>query len=85
MTALVEFHATTGATRAALRLGTPVDGSDSRRQFDVRRLDAFARWLMSFGGDVRPVEPPELCEEFHRVAEATLAQYGSRTREGARG
>jgi predicted DNA-binding transcriptional regulator YafY len=73
--AIVEFTATTGATRAALELGKPVEGSDNRRRFDVRRPDAFARWLLSFGGDARPVEPEALRTEYERVATATLARY----------
>jgi proteasome accessory factor B len=76
-TAVVEFLTMTGATRAALELGKPVEGSDTRRRFDVRRPDSFARWLLSFGGDARPVEPPELCAEYERVAAATLQRYGA--------
>ena len=74
-TAVVEFIATTGATLAALALGAPVDGSPVRRRFNVRRQDAFARWLLSFGGDARPLEPPEIVAEYERVAAATLAGY----------
>ena len=74
-TAIVEFAAATGATQAALRLGRPVAASDTRREFDVRRTDAFARWLLSFGGDARPVEPPELRAEYNRAAAATLTRY----------
>jgi predicted DNA-binding transcriptional regulator YafY len=85
MSAVVEFVAATGATRAALRLGKPVDGSESRRRFEVRRMDAFARWLLSFGGDVLPISPVELREEYHRVASATLAQYDGRARDGSHG
>jgi predicted DNA-binding transcriptional regulator YafY len=73
--AIVEFIATTGATRAALALGRPVEGSSSRRQFDVRRLDSFARWVLSFGGDARPIDPPELRSECERIAAETLARY----------
>lgn len=76
-TAIVEFTATTGATRAALELGRAVDGSQTRREFDVRRSDAFARWLLSFGGDARPVAPAELCADYDRVAAATLARYAT--------
>jgi predicted DNA-binding transcriptional regulator YafY len=75
MPAIVEFMATTGATRAALALGRPVEGSESRREFDVRRLDTFARWVLSFGGDARPIEPPELRDACERVATETLARY----------
>jgi proteasome accessory factor B len=75
--AIVEFVATTGATQAAIRLGKPVAGSDNRRAFDVRRTDAFARWLLSFGGDARPVGPAELCAEYDRLAAMTLERYAS--------
>ena len=75
MSAVVEFTATTGATRAALALGQPMGGNDAQRRFAVRRIDAFARWLLSFGGDARPLEPPELVAEFDRVRLETLALY----------
>jgi predicted DNA-binding transcriptional regulator YafY len=75
MSAIVEFTATTGATAAALALGQPVQGSETRRRFAVRRLDSFARWLLSFGGDARPVEPPELRAEYERAASETLRRY----------
>jgi len=81
-TAIVEFTATTGATRAALELGRAVDGSDTRREFDVRRSDAFARWLLSFGGDARPVAPESLRADYDRVAAATLARYATGSAEG---
>ena len=32
-------------------------GSPRTRRFRVRRTDAFARWLLSFGGDIVPVSP----------------------------
>jgi len=64
-----------GATKAALNLGRAVQGSDTRREFEVRRMDAFARWLLSFGGDARPIQPMELCAEYARVAAATLEGY----------
>ena len=79
--ALVEFTATTGATRAALELGQPVPGSETIRRFTVRRQDSFARWLLSFGGDARPIEPPELRAEYARVAAETLARYAAETTE----
>jgi len=79
ITAIVEFIATTGATQAALRLGRPVEGegkeSDNRRAFDVRRPEAFARWLLSFGGDARPVEPASVRAEYERIAAATISRY----------
>ena len=83
--AIVEFVATTGATRAALELGRPVEGNASRRQFDVRRLDAFARWVLSFGGDARPIHPPELRAECEHVATETLARYAGAALPNERG
>ncbi|HUQ81404.1 MAG TPA: WYL domain-containing protein [Gemmatimonadaceae bacterium] len=77
--AIVEFTATTGATQAARRLGRPVDGSEDRREFDVRRPDAFARWLLSFGGDARPIEPAEIREAYASAAAATLGRYAGAT------
>ena len=74
-TAIVEFLATTGATRAALELGRPVESNENHREFEVRRPDAFARWLLSFGGDARPIAPKELRAEYERVAAATLERY----------
>ena len=73
--AIVEFVANPGATRAALELGRPVEGNTNRREFQVRRLDAFARWVLSFGGDARPIAPPELRDACERVAAETLARY----------
>ena len=49
----------------------PVD----RRRFRVRRRDAFARWLLSFAGDVVPRSPPEMVAEYESLVDATLARY----------
>jgi proteasome accessory factor B len=73
--AIVEFVASTGATEAARRLGQPVPAANGRRRYEVRRVDAFARWLLSFGGDARPVSPPDLVATYERIVGATLARY----------
>jgi proteasome accessory factor B len=82
--AVVEFRTLTGPAAAAAGLGEAVDGAPSgttRRRFVVRRRDAFARWLLSFAGDVVPVEPLALVEDFRRLAAETLALYdGTRAR-----
>ena len=75
--AIAEFSGSDGAVAAAARLGEPVDGAPSRRRFRVRRLDSFARWLLSFGGDARPISPPALVERHREIARATLARYES--------
>ena len=78
--AAVDIVAWTGATRAAARLSS--DSTDlhaTRRRYRVRRLDAFARWLMAFGGDMVPVEPPALVAEWRRMVRETLARYDEPT------
>jgi predicted DNA-binding transcriptional regulator YafY len=69
----VEFEGAAGAVAAAARMGEPAGGN--RRRFEVRRLDSFARWLMSFAGDARPVSPPELISLYERSLRDTLALY----------
>lgn len=72
---VVEFVRSTGAATAAARLGMPVDGHPSRRRFAVRRMDAFARWLLSFGGDARAVSPDAIAAELREQAARTRALY----------
>ncbi|HEU4647584.1 MAG TPA: WYL domain-containing protein [Gemmatimonadales bacterium] len=74
--AIVAFTGTTGPTRAALRLGEPVDGEPTQRRFVVRRVDTFARWLLGFAGEAEPVAPPELVDAYHALAAQALAVYG---------
>ncbi len=74
-TAVVEVTAHTGATRVITRLGEPVAQQPSQRTFRVRRLDTFARWLLSFAGSARPLAPPELVDRYRAIARETLARY----------
>lgn len=76
-TAIVAFRSATGAAAAAARLGEPVDGHADRRRFQVRRLDAFARWLLSFAGDLEPIAPRELVDEYLGLVRETLAHHSS--------
>jgi proteasome accessory factor B len=75
--AIVDFIGTSGAAKAAARLGTSVEGSSDRRKFRFRRIDSFARWLLSFGGEAIPVAPANLVEEFKRQVDQTRAVYGA--------
>ena len=75
--AVVDFQNATGAAQAAARLGMEIEGSPDRRAFQFRRMDSFARWLLSFGGEAIPVEPPALVAEFRQQARATRALYGA--------
>lgn len=78
--ATVLFSGDAGAVAAAARLGAPKAGEGDRtRRFTVRRVDVFARWLLSFGGDARPLGPPAVVTEFERQRAATLALYDART------
>ncbi len=74
--AIVTFHGTSGATQAASRLGEPVEGEENQRHFRYRRSDAFARWLLSFGGEAVPISPDPLVAEYNQLLDATRAVYG---------
>ena len=75
--AVVEFRGGTGAVKAAAALGAEVEGGSNRRRFRVRRADSFARWLLSFGGDARPVEPAALVTEYANLIQRTREAYAS--------
>jgi WYL domain len=77
ITATVKFNSTSGAAAAALRLGEPIPGHPQNRTFRVRRGDAFARWLLSFGGDLIPVSPRSLVDEFRGLVKETLAHHSA--------
>ncbi|HEU4588428.1 MAG TPA: WYL domain-containing protein [Gemmatimonadales bacterium] len=74
--AIVAFTGPTGPTRAALRLGEPVEGEPTQRRFVVRRVDTFTRWLLGFAGEAEPLAPPELVDAYHALAARALAVYG---------
>jgi len=71
----VEFVAWTGATRAAAQLGAAVEGRATHRTFRVRRLDAFARWLLSLAGDAVPRQPARLVDAYRQLARGALGLY----------
>lgn len=72
---LVSFDGESGPTMAAAALGQPVDGHPSLRRFAVRRRDAFARWILSFAGEVRVVSPASLQRDVTTLAVATHTLY----------
>jgi len=73
--AVVRFTGVTGPAMAARRLGEPLAGAPDSRRFQVRRLDTFARWVLSFAGEAEPVSPPELVAAYRQLADATFAMY----------
>ena len=75
--AVVEFRGHDGATAAAARLGAPIPGSQNRRSFQPRRVDVFARWLLSFGGSAIPIEPPVLVDAYRDQIARTREVYGA--------
>jgi predicted DNA-binding transcriptional regulator YafY len=73
--ARVRCLGSSGPTMAALRLGTLAEGDVGDRIFAVRRPDAFARWLLSFAGELVPLAPPEVVAAFDDLLVATSAVY----------
>jgi proteasome accessory factor B len=74
---IVEFHGQSGAALAARMLGAPVSGAATHRRFQVRRVDSFVRWLMSFAGEVVPVSPARLREQYDSAIASTLSAYSA--------
>jgi proteasome accessory factor B len=72
---VVEVRGNSGSAESVLSLGASVAGAARQRRFQVRRPDSFVRWLMSFGGEVVPIAPPSLCEQFRNVVSSTLSTY----------
>ena len=73
--AIVSFRGESGATSAARALGEAVEQDSSLRKFTIRRTDSFARWLLSFAGEVMPVSPISLVQEYAMLLRQTRALY----------
>ena len=80
ISAVVQFKALTGASAAAFRLGEDVPGHERQRRFRVRRGDAFCRWLLSFAGDLVPVAPRTLVDDYHELVRATRRHHAEAPR-----
>ncbi len=74
---VVEFTGETGPALAAAGLGEPVEGAARSRRFSVRRIDSFARWILSFGGDAVVRAPQSLAAHVKRLAAETHAIYSN--------
>lgn len=75
LSAEVRFAPADGATAAAARLGAPVPGKPDVRRFEVRRVDSFARWLLSFAGSATPLAPAEVVDAYAAERRAVAALY----------
>jgi hypothetical protein len=75
MQAVVSFDGTSGQTAAAAALGSASGANPAHRNFLVRRRDVFARWILSFAGEVRVVAPPDLAAQVARLAAESRALY----------
>jgi proteasome accessory factor B len=73
--AIVEFRGKTGAAIAAAALGRAEADSPSLRHFHVRRTDSFARWLLTFAGEAKPVSPAVLLAAYSEIVAQTRALY----------
>jgi predicted DNA-binding transcriptional regulator YafY len=76
-TVVVEFRGSSGPAAAAAKLGSEAPGAPGRRSFQVRRPDAFVRWIVSFAGEAVPVEPPELVQAYERELRRTAEVYAT--------
>jgi predicted DNA-binding transcriptional regulator YafY len=74
--AVVAFSGHSGAADAAARIGAEVPGAPEQRTYEVRRLDAFVRWLLPLAGQATPASPPELVSAWRDAVDRTLALYG---------
>lgn len=74
-TARVRIRGVGGAAAAAVRAGTADPDDAQVRVFDVRRRDAFIRWLLPLGASAQPLSPPELMDAWRTAASATLERY----------
>jgi predicted DNA-binding transcriptional regulator YafY len=73
--ATVALRHPSGAAVAAHRLGEPSRTDERLRYFRVRRVDAFARWLLSFAGDLEPVSPVQVVDEYRGLVRETLVHH----------
>ncbi len=82
VTAAVALRSASGAATAAHRLGEEVEGDERLRRFRVRRIDTFARWLLSFAGDLEPVSPAQMLDEYTGLVRETLAHHAAHPSAG---
>lgn len=74
---VVVFTGDTGQVLHGRALGHAVPEHPHQRRFAVRRLEAFLRWLLTFGGDARPVSPPAVCDAWNDLVRRTRAAHAA--------
>jgi len=77
MPAVVEFRGNSGPAAAARRLGRSLDDTANRRVFDVRRPNAFVRWLLSFAGELVPLAPDDIVRRYREMLVSTGRLYAT--------
>lgn len=55
--------------------GTPVGRGRRDRAFEVRRLDPFLRWVLTFAGDARVVGPKDAVQSWRQLLAVTIAHH----------
>jgi len=75
ITVSVRFDITGRHAAAGAELGKVDSAHEGCRRFVVRRPEAFVRWLLSFGGDARPVAPPAIVSAWRDLAACTAELY----------
>lgn len=84
--AIVAFHAPRGATHDAIAMGRPIgeelDGAPIHRGYTVRRIEAFARFLLAQGGDAVPLSPESVVDTYRALLDRTQAVYPTVNEKG---
>ena len=73
----VRFDPSNVYAESGAELGVAEGDVDGCRRFVVRRPEAFARWLLSFGGAACPVAPKEIVAAWQELARQTATLYAS--------
>ncbi len=68
------MHAPTAPTAPTASASQP---APARRRFAVRRRDTFLRWLLAFGGDVRPVAPPDVVDDWRSLVRSAYQVHAN--------
>jgi len=71
----VRFDSSGTYAAGATALGESDPDEPGCRRFVVRRVDAFVRWLLSFGGAAQPLTPEPIVVAWRELARRTIERY----------